>query len=366
MVAYFGHFSTTTCARLVLKRDPSGRSLIWGNVVAMVAAIGLNSLFVLAVNGAIPAATLAAQSGTALSPLAITAGPIVSVVGVVYAILGMGMGSIHFSLALFNQAREWLPARVTGRSRFWVGVTPVAALFVLMEWLLLTRQGSFTGLFWTFAVSIPLLAGIFPLLALAAGRRRGDYVPGRILRLIGHPLTVAGTYLVFLAGIFAYGLVIWQDPGQRLTAIATGLVIIGLTFLFIRQGAFSPGAVVELRLDQNGNERAIFNIVVSGERFPAEVVIRTIHGEQRLRADSGEAGLPADLRSITVSLPATPARQLKEWAHTLTPEGGSQPLAARAVVRAGAGAEQQFDLKSSAGQALTPLSGEATTVEIRL
>src|SRR5262245_53203 len=34
--------------------------------------------------------------------------------GLVYVILGMGMASIHFALALFNQMREWIRHRSAG------------------------------------------------------------------------------------------------------------------------------------------------------------------------------------------------------------------------------------------------------------
>jgi len=33
-IAYFGHFSVNSCARTVLQRDPSGRSLAWGCIAA--------------------------------------------------------------------------------------------------------------------------------------------------------------------------------------------------------------------------------------------------------------------------------------------------------------------------------------------
>src|SRR6266567_434723 len=107
--SYFGHFSVSSCARTVLQRDPSGRSLLWGCMAAQASAMLLYILWVIAVNGAIAPQVLVGFSGTALTPLARQVGPTVNVLGTIYVILAMGMASIHFSLALFFTVREWIP-----------------------------------------------------------------------------------------------------------------------------------------------------------------------------------------------------------------------------------------------------------------
>jgi amino acid permease len=111
LLAYFGHMSVGSCARVVLQRDPSARSLIRGSIAAQVAAMLLYCLWVLAVNGAIAPQTLAGLSGTALAPLVVEVGPSVQILGSLFAILAMGMASIHLSLGLMNMTRERLPAR---------------------------------------------------------------------------------------------------------------------------------------------------------------------------------------------------------------------------------------------------------------
>src|SRR5207247_10593460 len=73
-------------------------------------AILLSCLFVLAVTGAIAPQALTHETGTALVPLARTVGPAVNVLGSAFVILGMGMGSITFSLALFGLVLERFPA----------------------------------------------------------------------------------------------------------------------------------------------------------------------------------------------------------------------------------------------------------------
>jgi amino acid permease len=113
LAAYFGHTSVSLCGRMVLRRDPSGRSLMRGCIAAQATAIVLYCLFVLAVNGAVAPRILAAESGTALAPLTTEIGPSVAVLGSLFVVLGMGMATIHFSLALSSLTREWLPSAAT-------------------------------------------------------------------------------------------------------------------------------------------------------------------------------------------------------------------------------------------------------------
>ena len=115
LVAYFGHLSVSNCARVVLAHDPGARSLIWGTAAAQFVTIGLYGTWVLAVSSAVPHQVLAAESGTALAPLAHEVGPLVLALGTVFVVLGMGMASIHYSLGLFNLVQERLPAG-TGRA----------------------------------------------------------------------------------------------------------------------------------------------------------------------------------------------------------------------------------------------------------
>jgi hypothetical protein len=229
----------------------------------MVTVMGLYCLWVTAINGAIPADILANTSGTALIPLAKVVGPVVVILGTIFVILGMGMVTIHFSLALFNQIREWLPVSGLldegqqalpggGRNirsllssqsgRFWVGFAPLGLIFLWTEWLLWTGQGSFTEVLAIVGViTIPLLGGIYPMLMLAASRRKGDYVPAFIWRFLGHPVVGLGVYLIFWAGILLYGLVIWTDPIPRLAALVSAGVVWSLRS-WSSAGAPSPRA----------------------------------------------------------------------------------------------------------------------------
>ena len=108
--AFFGHLSVSNCARVVLARDPGGRTLVRGVVGAQLTAVVLYVVFVVAVAGAVAPDVLAAEAGTALSPLADEAGALVLALGGALVVLGMGMASIHSALALFYLVRERLPS----------------------------------------------------------------------------------------------------------------------------------------------------------------------------------------------------------------------------------------------------------------
>jgi amino acid permease len=365
--AYFGHTSAANAAKVVLRRDPSGRALILGNVAALTAAVGLFCLWVLAVNGAVAPEALAATSATALTPLAAEAGPAVLLLGSAFVVLGMGMASIHMSLGLFFQVREWLSAgrAVNPRGRFWLSVTPVILVFLLVEWLLISGQESFAGLLsFLGTITVPLLAGIFPVLMLLASRRRGDCLPSPVLRALGHPLTIIAVYLVFLSGLVLHGLIIWQDPFQRAIALLAAVVIVGVTVAAWRQGAFKPRAILELRVDERAGGRAFFNIAADGRALVAAIRLRYADGEETFQAASGEVGRFAELRSASFELPTTPIRELKVWTHRVSVEGHSEALPARLEL-ADAGGTQGLE-PGPEGQVLAALSGGPCHVEIAL
>jgi hypothetical protein len=396
MSAYLAHPAVGNIATITLRRDPSGRSLIWGNVAAIVVTLVLSSVWILAVNGAIAPQSLTGQTGTALAPLAVMVGPNVHLLGSIFAIVSMGMGSIIISLGLFYLIRERLPARSqlpeTGehdltlevleatlgtrkdsrvsqlgeRGRLLLSVSPVVIAFLLTEWLLLTDSESFAGLIsFLGVIATSLLGGIFPVLLLVAGRRKGEYLPGVVYRFLAHPLLIAGGYLLFLAILFIHGLVIWQSPLERAGALLVGMVMMGATVVMVRRGAFARRAVVELREDQRQGKQSAFNVVVDGRPATVEVRLGYPDGEQRFQATSSPVPAFSSLRYAAFQLPATPARELKVWAHRVTPAGDSKSLPALLEVHRGS-ETKQFDLRSSGGQIVLPFNGEPCRLQIVL
>jgi len=312
-----------------------------GNVSAMSVAILLNCLWVIVVNGTLPSSALLRESGTAIHLLAEEVGPLVNVIGVLFVVLGMGMGSIHAALAVMYQVREWLPV---GRA---ATAIPVILIFGLGE-LLILADVSFAdpiGVLGVLAYSV--LGGMLPALLLLASRRKGEYVPALALRLAGHPLVVAGLYVLFATSFVAHGLVIWSDPLQRLAALGVGAALVVLTVLITRRGAFTRRVVVELRVEPDVDrlDPLVVNITDSGRAATA-----TVH-----RAQTGLGGVRLELAS-------TLARQLKVWTHRLTPTGDSDGLPAHVEVRDG----RDLRVFDQHGQLVVPVSDAPIQVSVTL
>jgi len=262
--------------------------------------------------------------------------------------------------ALAERAREVM---LSERGRFFLSVSPVAITFLLTEWLLLTGRESFPGpLSFLGTIVVSLLGGIFPALLLVSSRRKGEFVPDKVYRLMGHPLLITGVYFLFLASIFLHGLVIWQSPAERAGALFVGISVLGLTIAMTRHGAFAPRLVVELQ--QTPEEReGVFAVTAGGQPATAEVRLGYPEGEQRYQAATGEVPTSSLLRYAIFQVRAEQARELKVWAHKTTPEGDSEGLPALLEVRCG-DATTRFDLKLAGGQVTVPLTSAACRLEI--
>jgi hypothetical protein len=311
----------------------SGRSLLRGSVAGLAAAAVLSCLWVAAVNGALPAATLAGERGTAVAPLSEVGGPVVDVAGGLFAILAMGLGSIAMSLSLSYHVREWLPAEAGRRARFATGLAPMVGLFVLVEWLLITDRASFTAaIAFVNAITGPVLSGIFPVLLLAASRRKGEYVPETVWRVLNRPALAGALYAFFVAAMLLHGLVLWDDPVQRAVAIGAGAVSLGATVLLAVRGAYRAQAVVELRAAGDDDRRVVFNVTAAGRPVEADV---QVDGLPHTTASSGVLPALLRLRSVTFRLPPSDAHAVKLWLHRLTPDGRSEGLAGRVALDGG-------------------------------
>ena len=248
--------------------------------------------------------------------------------------------------------------------RFMLSISPLAMIFLLVEWLLFTGRQSFPGpisLIGTIVVS--LLGGIFPVLLLVSSRRKGEVVPGVVFQFMGHPLVVACIYLVFLGGIFLHGLVIWQIPFERAAALVVGVLILGATLVMVRRGSFAPRLSVELRQEETGTVN--FEVTFAGRPRAAEVRLQYPKGETHCHAASGVISSFSSLQGAIFQLEGDQGRQLKVWAHRVTSEGESEALPVLLEVRSG-GDTRRFDLKLSDGRVITPLSGEECGLKITL
>ena len=367
---FFSHFLVASYGPVVLRRDVSARSWIAGSVAAGFVFMLIALLWMVAVNGAIPHSILATEAGTVLTPLAEKVGSGVQLLGALLVILSLGLASIQVSLGLYYVVAERLPALRPsssvreGRLRFLFTIAPVIVAFLLAEWLALTGTGSFAGLLGTVSVlTLPLLGGIFPVLLLAATRRKGDFVPGVAWRFLGHPLTLAGIFIFFWTSIAVHGLVIWQDPLLRLLALSTGLVVLGMTIVMLRRGMLEPRVVIELRQDRRLGMRDEFNVTANGRPLSVNVRLEFAEGDQQSTDFTGHVPAFEKLRAANFELPASRVHQLKVWAHQMTPDSKSIGLPMLLQVSESNG-KNSSDHKLSNGLAVVSLSGEACRVRL--
>jgi tryptophan/tyrosine permease family protein len=580
--AFLGHVSVCQVAGVVLRRDETGRSLIWGSVAAQATALILYVIWVLAVGGAVGAQVLAGQKGTSLEPLAAVAGPAVTVLGLVYAVLSMGLGSVYVSMALLNLVRERLPARrrsavvlrrgrgrlvlagrksqsglsylglesgqprfrievqtsgrkeafemsvnrrwdakevagrvpwirqaglrltldveearadsvrvlvtsafpmsheltwsapglrpsdlldqpktgaqllrwllrkregslaeaarVSGldeadahrvldrlrdegrvrevrvdgrlryrpalgaarrrklpddvwrllnrqtsivrnsrprliqavqaravnlaaseRGRFLLSISPVLAVLAAAEWLLASGRASFTGpIAWVGVIVGSVMAGLLPTLLVVSSRRKGEFVPGVMLRVLGHPAIAAVVATLFLANVFVHGLVIWSDPLERASGVVAGLLMVFAVAAMIRRGALSRRLAVRLWQDLHGSGHAILSVMASARLAAASVRLTYRDGRQRSERTPLQIEDLAGLEAAVVEVPATGAAQLKVSAGRTEVSGASQPLPAVLVV----GQEESYDLALTSGQLTLPFAGVASSLEL--
>lgn len=368
MGIYSAHILVVIFGPLLLQRDPGGQQVIKGHIAGIGVAIILNVIWVLAASGAVAPQILAKQQGTSLVPLTAAIGPVMGVLGAIFVIVSMGLGLVQFSVALFNLAHERIDtpaaAALGRRGQFLLAFSPIILVFLLAEWMSWTNTGSFTGILAILGIIVDsLMTGIFPVLLLVASRLKGELVPQVAYRFLGNPLVLIGIYLLCLLNLLFHGLVIWQNPFQRLLGLAVALLMLGLTIAMIRRGVFRPRLVIELRDDQSRGGKSRVNVTANGQALPAEVRLGYAGSEERLPANSGAVRNAAGLRYVHLHLPATAARELKVLVHMITPDGTAQDWPAQLAIEATA-TQPALELPLSGGQVTLPISGEACRIAV--
>jgi amino acid permease len=259
------------------------------------------------------------------------------------------------------------------RTRFWLAISPTIAISLAAAALMSAGRASFSGpVSFIGVVVASLLAGIFPVLMLTASRRKGELVPAVVYRVLGQPWPVGGVYALFIAVIFLHGLVIWQDPVQRVCALLAGVAMIAATAAMIRQDVFAGRLIVELceipgpaAAAPNAARRGRFAITALGRPVAATVGLAYAANTQVQTAATGDVPDLAALRQVSFDLPATPVRTLKHWAHRVTADGMSESLPVVAEVRCG-DTTHTCDLRLSEGQVVLPVDGRACQVALHL
>jgi hypothetical protein len=140
---------------------------------------------------------------------------------------------------------------------------------------------------------------------------------------------------------------------------------VGITIIIIRQGVFDRRMIVELREDRSQDKQSTFTVTAGGQPLIAETWLGYADHEQQLQATTSEIPAFASLRYAKFEPPANAARELKVWAHKITPEGISIGLSALVEVQCG-NEKRRFDLKPVNDQTMLSVNGEVCRVEITL
>jgi tyrosine-specific transport protein len=354
---FLSHFLVATYGPVVLPSDPSGRSWIRGSIAAIGVFILIACLWLVVTSGVLSTETLLKTTGTIISPLAERVGPIINILGTVLVILTLGLATIQVSFAQYFSVEERLPPRgsatwagkLSETRRLLVAISPMLGVLILAEWLAVSGIGSFATLLGVFDVLVlPLLAGIIPVLLLAATRRKGDYSPGYTVRLLGRPAVLGLLYVFFVASIVVHGLYIWEAWPLRLLALGSTIAILIVTGMVWRGGLTKGRVVVELRHDQRLNGSSQFSIVGNGRPLLAAVKLIYTMREREYESPSEPIENFAALEAVVFQLPASPATQLKLWLHHLPPEGRSKSLPAHVVIEGNA-ERRDFDVNKTDG-----------------
>ena len=243
-------------------------------------------------------------------------------------------------------------------ARSWLGLSPLLLIFLLVEWLLVTKLESFSQvLSFVGVVAVAVTAGVFPVLLLWASRRKGEHVPGFVLPFLAHPGVSGSIYLVAVSILFLHGLFIWQNTFQRVIAILVGVVILGMTYLMVRKGAFARRLVIEVRQDPAVTEQSSGTFMVTDcgqQATQARVKLGYADGERVYQAASGAIPDFPELCSAIFHLPGTKAQDLLVWVHRVTPDGQSENLPA--LVKVSSGTEiHEFHVDGARKQFVLPL-----------
>lgn len=370
MGLFSAHMMVGVFGKMILERDPSGRALVRGHPTGILAVGLINIFWVVAVNGSVPPAELVAESGTALVPLTAQFGQLVGVLGAVFVVLSMGLGFIHFSIALFNLARERLsPQRANSLGRigtFLVSLSPVILVFAIALWMSITGSGSFAGILGFLGIVVDsLMIGIFPMLLLLASRRKGELVPGVVHRFLGNRVLAIAIVLLYLFILFLHGVVIWQSPVAKAAGIIVGILVIVLTLNMLRKHVFAPRMVVELRDDQQADAPSLLSLVDSGEYAAADLNLSYDGGREGVGSANSAIEPFSRLRSLSFQMPPSMSREIKVWVHRITPGGEIGDFPAATTLTTGS-QQQNFDLTASSDQVIVPLDSESNELEITL
>jgi hypothetical protein len=249
------------------------------------------------------------------------------------------------------------------QGRFSLSILPVLFVLVLTEALEVRGAASFTApLAWIGVITVPLLAGVLPVLLIISSRRKGEFVPGLVLRIMGQPAVAAVIGALFLANVFIHGFVIWTNPLERASGLVAGVLMALAALQILRQGGLARRLAIGLWQDLTVGGRAVLAVMAGGGPAQAKVDVTYRNGHHKTSPTPFLADDLAQVAVVAIEVPNTSARQLKVTALRSDPGGDSEPLPAIFAV----GSRAEYDLALSGGQLTIPFDGAATSVDLKL
>jgi hypothetical protein len=364
---YFSHQIMANYGRVVLRRDPGARHWIRGSLAAIVATAIISALWILSVDGSLTPTILEHERGTIVAALGANVTRVISFLGSLLVILSLGMTTIHISIALLFSTKERLPYRIREHPQLGLilPMLPVAAIFLLTEWLAVTGVVSFAGLLgFVTVMTLTTLGAFFPILLALAGRRKSDVALIGFRGLLGSEPVLAALYILFLATMYAYGLVIWSTLLEKGITLLAAVAITAGTVQVLRRGMLDTRTVVEVRDDENTGSPPSYAVLHAGRPMP---VTATVEDGAEPQRSAAEGSLPSlsRLRAVHFGLPASDATEIKIWVHRVTSIGESIGIPATVTMTNGDDS-RLVDLGLSNGWAVLPIGPAATQVSIRL
>ncbi|MEV4420408.1 hypothetical protein AB0L40_10605 [Patulibacter sp. NPDC049589] len=267
-------------------------------------------------------------------------------------------------------AGAWLRRVLSSdRGRVAAGVAPVVVVFAGAVWQSLAGEVSLAGVLSVLGVIVvALLAGVFPVLLNAAARNGGELL-GWGYRVPAQRWVLVLVYVFSVGAVALHGAVLWDDLPRRVAAFAVVVLALVMTASMRRRGAFARRATIELRHDEDRGI-ASFRVLDAGRPASAGVVLDYADGRRvDARGTEGEIADFAGLRRATFTPAWNPDRrpaQLRVWAHRVTDEDESEPLAARLQRGDGAAPGAGRVAVDEDGVATVPVDGDGDVVTVVL
>ena len=202
-----------------------------------------------------------------------------------------------------------------------------------------------------------LIGGIFPVLLLIASRRKGELLPGRVVKLLNYPWLLGSIYGLSLLIILAHGLFIWANPLARMSALVVTVLSIAATGIMLLTGAFVPRTIIELQENQDKAGQSLLKITAGGQPKTAKIKLGYAEGEQNHQSALIEIPTLSSLRYAILEFPTQQLKELRVWRYSDNHQIDSVNLPLMLEIHQ-ENQKMQFDLQLFGNKVLLPLSSE--------